>query len=99
MSDYNLEQPHALPTVPTETVYIRPAQSELAESAGSVALVGVMCKSCVKQPHVVTWECGGCSHALKENFDFQMPTWAFCPWCGSKLVPPNAALSGVKEKL
>lgn len=37
MSDYNLEQPHALPHVPTETVYICPAQSELAASGGSVA--------------------------------------------------------------
>lgn len=29
MIDYNLEQPHALPHVPTETVYLCPAQSEL----------------------------------------------------------------------
>lgn len=29
MSDYNLEQPHALPHVPTETVYMTPTQSEL----------------------------------------------------------------------
>ena len=30
MSDYNLEQPHALPHVPTETVYLCPTPSELA---------------------------------------------------------------------
>lgn len=35
MSDYNLEQPHALPHVPTETVYICPAESELAAPTGS----------------------------------------------------------------
>jgi hypothetical protein len=34
MSDYNLEQPHALPHVPTETVYICPTQSELAPARG-----------------------------------------------------------------
>lgn len=35
MSDENLEQPHALPHVPTETVYISPAPSSLAAPAGS----------------------------------------------------------------
>lgn len=37
MSDYSLEQPHALPHVPTETVYFCPAQSELAP----VSLLGI----------------------------------------------------------
>lgn len=37
MSDYNLEQPHALPHVPSETVYLTPPPSELAPARGSVA--------------------------------------------------------------
>jgi hypothetical protein len=45
MSDYNLEQPHALPHVPTETVYICPAQSELApvRLLDSTALDAIEC--------------------------------------------------------
>jgi len=60
-----------------------------AEARGSAALVAIMCGGCKQKPHVNSWQCGGCGHALKETFDFTMPTWAFCPWCGSKLVPPN----------
>lgn len=37
MSDYNLEQPDALPHVQTETVYLCPAPSELAPARGSAS--------------------------------------------------------------
>jgi rRNA maturation endonuclease Nob1 len=60
-------------------------------ASGSAALVAIMCRGCKQNPHVNSWQCGVCGHALKETYDSTMPTWAFCPWCGSKLVPPNDA--------
>jgi len=41
MSDDNLEQPHALPHVPSETVYLTPTPSELAP-ASLLAVIAAM---------------------------------------------------------
>jgi len=76
----------------------RARQSSFAEPAGSAALVAIMCPGCKQKPHVNSWQCGGCGHALKEVYDLVMPTWEFCPWCGAKLVPPNAALTDSAAK-
>ncbi len=64
-------------------------KASFAASGGSAALVAIMCAGCKQKPHVNSWECGGCGHALKEGYAFTMPTWLYCPWCGVKLVPSN----------
>lgn len=62
------------------------AQPQLA---GAASLIAIMCPHCKRKPHAIGWQCGECGRALKEKYIFVMPAWAFCPWCGSKLVPPN----------